>query len=482
MRRHALPALAAVAIALGGPHRERFDVVHLPRLLLLLVLGAAVLAEGRQRRFGLAEWGVAAVVLFAGAGAALASSPTYTLVPLLLLLACFALATGTAWRDGGERDLWLAWLGAAALAVAASGVVESLGLGPASLRGRAPSATMGQRNALAHFLALASPVVWTLALRARTWGPRVAWLLGAALMAAVVVQTRSRAAWLVAPLGFVGFAVLTRSARVAVVGASVAAAAALSAALPPVLQWTSAHPYADTLGRLVDARSGSGLWRLHEWKETLSLFFASPMLGAGPGHWFVEYGVARGADHFAHSDWVGLLSERGALGAAAVLATAAGALIAWRGRSDFALVAVTLGIAAGVGAFDAVTQLPAPAAWVTLVAFVGIRAGAEHVRARLPAGVLAVCALGVASMLASRLLSTAAETPFDRLERAAVLDPFDGELRLTLGEAYVSAGQCEAAAPHLAAARRLLPKHPYLPTLEQACRQRSATNGSAPGG
>ena len=408
--RHGLPALAALAMLLGGPHRERFDVTHAPRLVLLLVLGAAVLAAGRLNRAHgrLAEWAFAAVVVLAAVGGARASSPAYALAPIALLVACFAIALGTAWRDGGERERWLGWLGAAAVAVAALGMLEALGVGPQSLYGRAPSATMGQRNTLAHFLVLAGPVGWTLALRARAWGPRLGWLAGAALMAAVVVQTRCRAAWLMGPIGLLVFAVLSRSVRAA---AAAAVGAAVGAALPRTLRWNSAHPYADTLGRLLEARSGSGLGRLEEWSASLALFAALPLLGAGPGHWFVEYGVGRGADHFAHSDWVGLLVERGALGTVAVLAVAAGVLHAWRGRSDFALVATTAFCAAGLGAFDAVTQLPASAAWVTLVAFVGIRAGAAPVRGRLGAAGLAVLALAALAMTASRLLSTAASTP-----------------------------------------------------------------------
>ncbi len=466
MRRHALPALAAVAIVIGGPHRERFDVIHAPRLVLLLVLGAALLAVGRLPRsqWRFADWAFAAVVLLAMLSGLFASSPAYALTPVALLVACLALAAGTAWRD--DRDLWLAWLGAAAIAVAAIGMLEAMGFGPASLYGRAPSGTMGQRNTLAHFLVLASPVVWTLALRARSPGARSAWILGAALMAAVVVQTRCRAAWVVAPIALVAFAVLARSVKVLAVGA----AAAISAAFPVGLAWKASHPYLNTLGRLVDSRSGSGAGRLEEWAASLALFVAHPLLGAGPGHWFVEYGVGRGADHFAHSDWVALLVERGSAGTLAVIALAAGVLSAWRRRSDFALVAITLATAAGLGVFDSVTQLPAPAAWVTLVGFIGIRPAASA-RSPWSSAVVAAIALAAALMCASRLLSTADSTPFDRLERAAELDPFDAEVRLTLAEAWISAGHCERAAPHLEAAQRLLSRHPALPGLMAACQR-----------
>lgn len=471
LRRHGPPALAALAIALGGPHRERFDVTHGPRLVLVLLLGAVVLAGGRLHRgqWRLPEWAGAGALLAAAVGGALASSPAYALTPLALGVGCGALALGTAWRDGVERERWLRWLAGAAIAVAALGLLEAIGVGPQSLYGRAPSATMGQRNTLGHFLVLASPVAWTQAVRAPSWGRRAGWLLGVALIAAVVVQTRCRAAWLVGPIGLAGFAALSRSLRVLAIGGAIAFGAALSAALPLALRWSSAHPFADTLGRLVDAQGGTGAGRLEEWSSSLALFAAHPVLGVGPGQWFVEWGVARGANHFAHSDWIALLVERGAIGAALVLGLGVGVGAAWRGRGDFALVATTLAVAAGLGALDTVTQLPAPAAWVTLVAFVGLRAGAVPVRARGLAVGVAVLAAAAGCAFASRLLSTAESTPFDRLERAAALDPFDAELRLTLAEAWISAGRCDAAAPHLAAAQRLLPRHPHLAGLIRAC-------------
>ena len=119
--------------------------------------------------------------------------------------------------------------------VAALGLLEALGVGPASLRGRAPSGSMGQRNALAHVLVLGSPLLWSLAQRSRAWG----WWVASALVAAVIVVTRSRAAWVAFVPTALLFVLLTRRPR-ALVGSLGGAAVAFAS--PVLLAWKSAHP------------------------------------------------------------------------------------------------------------------------------------------------------------------------------------------------------------------------------------------------
>ncbi|MBL8950297.1 MAG: O-antigen ligase family protein [Myxococcaceae bacterium] len=469
MRRHALPAVAALALVVAGPQASRFEAIHAPRVVLLLALAAGLMWRGRMARaaFGAVEWLAVACLAAMAVSAALSTSPTYALVPLASAAAACAVLLGTAWRDA-ERELWLGWVAAAVVVCALLGFVEALGLGPQSLPGRAPSGTMGQRNALAHFLLVGSPLVWRVALDASNVQARAAVWAASALIAAVIVQTRSRAAWLTALPVLVLFAVSSRRraamapAVAAVVGVAVAAAA------PVMLAWRSPHPYADTLSRLVDSSSGSGAGRLAEWRASLALFAESPLLGLGPGSWFVHYGVSHGGSRFAHSDVVGVLFERGALGAALLAALGACALWRWRGR-DLGRVAPVLLAALGVGALDSVVQLPAPLLLVSVVTFVGCRPHAPAAPSRVAAVAFAVVALAAASMTASLWLSTAARTPFDRLELAAKLDPFDGELRFTLAEAWASAGDCERARPHVEALRRLLSEHPKLAALERAC-------------
>lgn len=461
IRRHALPSLAALALVCGGPQAARFEAIHAPRVVLMLVLAAALMARGRleRRAFGSVEGLALACLAAMGLSAALATSPAYALEPLALAAAATAVLLGAARED---RELWLRWLCGAVLAVAVFGLFEALGLGPASLPGRAPSATMGQRNALAHLLLLGCPLVWV------TLRHRAALIAATLLLAAVIVATRSRAAWVMAGPVLLCFAALNRRDALPLIAAAVSGVAA--AALAPVaVAWKSAHPYADSLGRLFEYGSGSGAGRLAEWKASLALFAERPVLGVGPGNWFVEYGLEHGGSHFAHSDWVGFLVERGALGVVLLLALAVALL---RRSTQRAMLVPTLLAAAGLGALDSVLQLPAPLLLVSCVAFVGVGPREPVARAPIAAGAFAMIALAAVLTATSLGLSTAASAPLDRLELAAQLNPLDGELRFTLAEAWASAGHCERAQPHVDALRRLLPRHPKLGALQAHCGQR----------
>jgi O-antigen ligase len=472
--RHGLPALAALGVLWGGPHRERFDVAHGFRWVVLLGLAAVLMFSGRLAvsSWRSVHWAGAAALASVALSAVLASSPAYALLPSALAVGSFAIALGTSWREG-DRARWLTWLAFAAVGVAVLGLLEAVGLGPMSLRGRAPSSTMGQRNTLGHFAVLASPLVWAQALRAESRRIRLGWLIAAALVAAVVVCTRSRAAWLAGPTVMICFVLLVRTRAVVAVAASVAVGVCVALAAPVGLRWTEPNPYADTARRLVDSDSASGAGRLEEWRASLTLLRENPLLGVGPGNWFTEYGITHGGDHFAHSDGLAFAVERGGAGAALALGVAVTVLLAWRPRRgllEFPLVASTV-VAAGVlGVFDAVIQLPAPLLWVTLVCFVGVTPSSTPVRAPKLGLALAALTLFTSLSFGSRLLSTAESTPFDRLERAAALDPFDAELRVTLAEAWISAGRCDLAGPHLKAAQRWLPLHPQVPGLVAACR------------
>ena len=106
-----------------------------------------------------------------------------------------------------------------------------------------------------------------------------------------------------------------------------------------------------------------------------------------------------------------------------------------------------------------------------VVIFAGTRSESERLRAPVAAIVLCVLSLGAALSFASRVMSTAESTPFDRLELAAKLDPLDGEVRVTLAEAWASAGDCEKARVHADAARWLLPRHPTLAAVDTTCPQ-----------
>lgn len=338
-----LPVLAALALAVSGPPTQRFDTTHGVRVALMLALASALAWRGLLpwRAWRWPEWLLVASFLVAALSGAFATSPAYALAPVTLLLAGVVVALGTA--SVADRERWLWWIALAAAATALLGALEVAGVLHWALRGRAPASTMGQRNSLAHFLVLASPVVWWQALHDRRW-------LGAvALCAGVVLATRSRAAWLVGPMMLLVFVVLTRRREALAVVVAVVGGATLVALAPVMLVWNRAHPYLDSWRRFLDWSSGSGAGRIQEWRDSLVLSAAHPLGGVGAGNWFVEYGVRHGGDHFAHSDLVGLLVERGVTGAALWLALGVAVLV-YRPQP---LVRCTVLGAFGLGLFDA---------------------------------------------------------------------------------------------------------------------------------
>lgn len=476
-RQYALPALAAFACVAAGPQRERFEAIHGLRVVLFLSLAAA-LAWAAMPAWRRASWGLRLAAIFVVASAlsaALSASPAYAVTPLMLSAAGLTVLWSSSHHTQEQRRDWLTALAIAAVVIAALGLIEALGWWQHALRGRAPASTMGQRNALAHFLVLASPLLWAKATAAPTARARWGWLFATALLAVVVVLTRCRAAWLAGPVTVVCFAATSRLRLAVPVWLALGAGIALALAIPSPLGWLHATPLADTASRLLDAEHGSGAGRLLEWSTALKAWQQKPLWGLGPGQWFVELGHSKGSGHFIHSDWVALLVEHGLLGALAALASAVALLGIWfRNRAqaplDWALVASTACAAGALGVFDSVLQLPAPLLWVCLLLGVGSAKATAPVPRR-PAFALALASLAAlaASSWVSRLLSTAEATPFDRLELAAKLDPLDGELRLTLAEGYVSARRCDDARPHVSAAMALLPRHPKLSALASAC-------------
>ncbi len=459
MNRNLLPALAALALVIAGPARERFEVSHGPKLIVLLVLAAALMWKGRVPlgRWGANEWLVLCVLAVAVVSGLLADSPALAIAPLVLGAGAVAIVLSVSTQ--GDRDLWLLWTSVAVVIVAGIGLLEMAGLVELAPHGRAPSSTMGQRNALAHFLLLGSPIIWSRALGSRRW------LIAVALIGAVVVGSRTRAVWVVGPPLLVVFALLTR--RLAVLKPIGFAAVGVVAGVlaPIVLRWRQANPYADTLSRLVEWRSGSGWSRLVEWTASIALWKSDPLFGIGPGNWFLGYGLQHGGSRFPHSDHVALLVERGLVGALLWIALA----IAVGGRSRDPVVLCTILAAAALGALDSVMQLPAPLLLVTIVAFAGARIEVAPLRSPVASAALAGLAVWASLAFASRLLSTAESTPFERLELAATLDPLDGEVRVTLAEAWASAGDCVKARRHLDAAQWLLPSHPELKAIEARC-------------
>jgi hypothetical protein len=332
-----------------------------------------------------------------------------------------------------------------------------------------------------------------------------------AVVAAALVISRSRAAWLAVivlsvPVG--GLALLTwnrwceartlRRLLVLAIAAGVGAVAAV--VLPNTLEWKSESPYLESAAGLVNYKGGSGRGRLVQYGNSLHMTEAHLLLGVGPGNWPVAYpkyashndpsmsqddGVT--SNPWPSSDWVAFLSERGVVGFALLVITLLGlamrSLLDLRrggtkrrggegggrgGDGERVLTAIaligTLAATIVVGAFDAVLLVAVPTFYVWTLAGAlappadGVTVGAA-VRELGP-----VLALGVGVVTVGRsVFQLAAIVTFSTSSRltamgqAATFDPGNYRIQTRLAQAYLSRGDCARARPHARAARMLFP-------------------------
>lgn len=520
----ALLILGAIAVVLAVvPHRSfELDRFFLPKEVVLhatALLVALLVIPGRR------EW-------------------TWTRVDLLLLAYLGLTFLSAAFATNG-------WLALRAVGITWSGLVlfwsarelSRAGLGPFLTRGlaagavigvltaigqayglldsplfsltRAPGGTFGNRNFVAHLAAIALPALLAISLAARNRFTYLASVLATAVTVGLLVLTRSRAAWLATALSGSVFLLLgflpgglwrDGVVRRRLVGPllAVAAGAALALSVPNALDWRSDTPYVDTLKGLTNYQEGSGRGRLLQWKNSLALLRADPVLGVGPGNWAVEYpavvapedpsldseGMA--ANPWPSSDWMAVLSERGLV--AFLLLTAAGALLflagarAWlaspRGVHDLPALVLssTVVAAAVVGAFDAVLLLAIPALYVWSLA--GALLPVEPFPKRRPATwqsrtAVAALVLTVGTTLTWRSvqqvrameliavwgrLSTRAE--------AAAMDPGSYRIQVMVAQSYRRRGRCTDAVPFARQAARLFPEAAEPKSILRACGER----------
>jgi O-antigen ligase len=382
---------------------------------------------------------------------------------------------------------------------------------------RAPGGAFGNRNFMAHFVALGLPVLLLATLESRR--RREAWLpvAGAAILGAALVLSRSRAAWLGAIAAFAILAVeglwfgyLWRDAisrrRVLMFALALGVGGVLALVLPNTLEWRSDSPYLDSLKDVANYKEGSGAGRLVQYGNSLRMTADHPVLGVGPGNWAVAYpGYTTAGDPafdphdyiptnpWPSSDWVASLAERGPLATLALVGAAAALVIgAWRrwrmapetteGTESLTLILIVVTTAV-VGSFDAVLLLPAPTFFVW--AALGLLARppkrpvfeldlGSHRSGRLAAVVVAA-GIVFAARNASQLGSMMAYGDRGRvadMERAATIDPGSYRIRMLLGYAWRNRGRCDRARVHAERARRLFPNHPAPKQLLAACRRR----------
>ncbi len=412
---------------------------------------------------------------------------------------CFWVARHLA--RGFHRDALVSALALAAIVGAVTALLQTYGVRTEYVSlNRAPGGTFGNRNFMAHLSAIAMPALLYCALVAKTRGAFLRWNAGIALVAAALILSRSRAAWLslivcalvLLPLGVIalrrtGGAIRLRRLFVTVLFAAAGAGASL--VLPNSLDWKSDSPYLDTARSVVNYKGGSGRGRLVQYGNTLKMSLRHPLLGVGPGNWAVVYprfasrndpsltddGMT--ANPWPSSDWMTFVSERGLASFVvlllAVIALATDGLRAARREADpherlaACTLVGTLAVLVVVGSFDAVLLLPVNAlvAWALLGALSPPSRERRVVEppalARVGVGLVVVALGGLAAARSATQIGAMSlvngTTRTSSLERAASLDPGSYRVHVKLGAAYLSRGSCGKAVAHAEAARALFP-------------------------
>jgi O-antigen ligase len=418
----------------------------------------------------------------------------------------------------GRAGPLLAALAAAVVVGAVTGLVQAYGLIDSSLASltRAPGGTFGNRNFMAHMVAIGMPVLLLVSLEAQRKRDSAFGTLGILLASAALVLSRSRAAWLGAAASTLFLVVeglwvgrlwddqqLRR--RVVRLGGLAVAGLLLALVLPNRLQWTSDSPYFDSLTGVANYKEGSGRGRLIQYGNTLGMAADHPFLGVGPGNWPVHYPryMSRGDPSFdpddiiptnpwPSSDWVATLAERGLPASFCLLLVGAAiALGAWarvrRGSryvptlSDLTIVATLIAVVV-VGALDAVLLLPAPTlfVWTTVGALatsarpigdIALTPARRHALVGVVAAVGGLLILRSSAQVVAMGLSDGGTRR--QMELASAIDPGSYRIHMVLAQQYRAARRCDLARSHAERAAALFPNHPAPKILLKACAPRA---------
>jgi O-antigen ligase len=377
---------------------------------------------------------------------------------------------------------------------------------------RSPGGTLGNRNFIAHVVAISLPVViWCTVAAKRPFGALIG-SIGVGVLSATLVLSRSRAAWL-AVAAFIAVTAIPLLAsrkywkdspvggRLARILLTAFIVGAIAVVIPNTLEWNSDSPYLDSAKNVVDYSSGSGRGRLAQYRNSLGMAMDNPIFGVAPGNWPVRYQrYAPGGDKslaesgmtanpWPSSDWVAFVSERGAVAAVALLGVFAllflGSLRRWSelGNPDAVLLrlalAGTIVTTMVVSLFDAVLLLPAPAflVWMILGAAACERRSGRVIeleknrRRVISFAVIAIALMGAVRSATQTMAMVAVGTGGRTAGwvSGANWDPGSYRINQRVAEIYANRGKCGKARPYVRQALDLFPSSPPARRLARRC-------------
>jgi len=509
-----LGVILAVVVALPYKLFE-LDRYFVPKELVLhtvaLIVAVFLLARRRSLSFDVVDGLLVLFLLWSAASALFATNHWLAQRALGVSVSSAIVFWGA--RSVAERGSYRPILIAAAIATACAALfslAQAYGLDSEYFStNRAPGGTFGNRNFVAHIAVIGLPsLVWCTVTARRPFGALLG-SLGAGLVAAALVLSRSRAAWLaVAACVIVLFVPMLASRKYwsgAKIGGRFARlilaaviCAMVAIVLPNRLNWSSESPYLDTARGVVNYKKGSGRGRLSQYENSLRMAASNPIFGVGPGNWPVEYvefapsndrslaedGMT--ANPWPSSDWVAFISERGLVPTAALLAVFAvlfyRSLRRWSELESGDAVLAQLVLAGTVvatmvvSAFDVVLLLGAPSllAWSVIGATSGIRREGREATLSPRAWGFSAAGLLVVALLSTARSATQTVSMIS-VERGgmtagwvagAALDPGSYRVNLRVADLYYRRGRCVTARgyarraaglfPHASAPRRIL--------------------------
>ncbi|HEX6640874.1 MAG TPA: O-antigen ligase family protein, partial [Thermoanaerobaculia bacterium] len=326
-------AVIAIVATLDAFELDRFFIPK--ELVLHLTAALAGLLALRAMSRTRIDLVLGAYLLVSAIAALFAQNPWLAMRAVAISVSGIVLFwVGRALRDGGLARPLLNALAFAVVLAAITSLLQTYGIDLALFaENRAPGGTLGNRNFVAHIAAFGLPLVLLGALRARSMWPGA---VGAAIVTASLVLTRSRAAWLAfAAVTIVFVVALLVSAplrrdgrtwrRLLTIVVLIAGGVVAALLIPNTLRWRSDNPYLETVKRVADYQEGSGAGRLVQYEQSLRMAARHPLFGVAPGNWSVEY-PQYAARHdpsmsdnddgtttnpWPSSDWIANVAERG---------------------------------------------------------------------------------------------------------------------------------------------------------------------------